>query len=268
MGTEDQTQETSTNGSAGVNLNDPLVQAAIQKAVQDAERRFGKKLDEEVDGLKKNRDALKGEKEKLQKELDSIRTRAEAAEHGVDATKLEELAELKAKTKAEMIRREVAEEMEQLRATNRKLEERATASDRKTHRARVEALMAREEGIVPGAFNILADSVERIVTFQTVDGVDVPILQHNGETIQGTVSDLLKLAREGKGAIPDRTFCFASNGKGSGTTSTHGSVGSSTKNVHKMSREERIAFQREHGAAEFKRLVDTTPLPEVVLPQR
>jgi hypothetical protein len=252
-------------GTTSVDLTDPAVQAAIQgavsKATSDLSRQFEAKLDDEVKGLKGKNEQLLEKLKKANEAREALSAKAEAAEHGVDHEKVEELAERRAQAKAEMIRRELADEIKQASEAAKKNEERATAAERKAHRARVEALMSRTPGIVPGAFNILADSVEKLVTFQSIEGVEVPILQRNGETIPGTVEELLNLAREGRGPVTDRTFCFQSSGQGSGTTSTNGK-GSTSSNWWKMTEAEQTEYVEKHGATGARELIDSSPKPQ------
>lgn len=242
----------------GVNLSDPAVQAAIQAARQDekaqAARQYQAQIEEEVKGLKGKNKELLDKLDGAKKQNEALSTKIEAAEHGVDPDKLENLAQRKAAEKAELIRREMADEIKQAKDRAEKETELRTVAERKAHRARVEALMGRYKGILPSAFGILADSVEKLVAFQLIDGVEVPILQRNGETISGTVDDLLNLAREGKPPIPDRTFCFESVGQGSGTTSANGKPGSS--NWWKMTQTEQTEYVEKHGSDAAMVLID------------
>lgn len=253
--------------TTGVDLNDPSVQAAIQAARQEAKaeaaRQYQAQLDEEVKGLKGKNKELLEKLDKTKADRDSLFTKIEASEHGVDHEKLEELAERKAQAKAEMVRRQLSEEMEEKDRSLKKFSEDVSKYQRDLHRERVEKLLARIPGIVPDAFEDLAARLEQITSFETVGGSVVPMFKdENGQPFKGSIDELMAAAREGKGPITRARHMFASAGQGSGTTSNNGRA-SSSSNWWKMTPEEQTKFVDDHGTAASRELIDKSgPRPQ------
>jgi len=263
MGEETENQETST----APDLNAPAVLAAIEAAAikREAalEKRLRKQFDEDVRGLKETNAAFKTEKQKLQEERDAALVKATASAAGVDPDKLTEMARKEGERLAEIERRKFADELKATAEARTKAEERATELEAKARRLSISSLVPRDVLIdSPDVWDIVLRRLDPIVSFQEKDGIEIPILMRDGEVIPGTVGDLFSQAREGRGPLSTLSAFFKSNGKGSGTTSTNGS-GGGTKNIHKMTREERAAFTKEHGLARFTELLNSTPNPEV-----
>lgn len=264
-------EEQNTETSAAPDLKDPVIQAAIRAAVEkkktELESEFGAKLSNETRGLRSNFEDVKREKLKLQEELEATRTKAEAAAAGVDAEVLERLSTEKAKKLLAVLRQELDADIKADKQRAEKAEAEAKAMREENLNLMLSDLIPYDSLVPtvkksPAVHSALLADLRSKVSFQDVNGIKVAVFNgEDGDPFPGNNDAAWAAARDGKGPLGVWQPLFASNGKGSGTTSTNG-AGAGAKNLHKMTAVERAAFTREHGLEAFKEALASTPFPE------
>jgi hypothetical protein len=266
---------------AGVDLANPAVQQAIQAAVA-RERQAAMQREQ---GLRENRDQILGEK-KLYAELgkpDEIRERLErlqkletdvqAAGVNADPDEFRRAVEEAAQRKYVERERSLSDVMTSKDAKIEELTKATEALAAEKHRSFVaeqllRAAMPEDYRVVQdGAWDYLIDTLAPHVVAHEVPGLGAVARLQKGEgtLVPGSGPDnlmdlreLLPLARQGKGPIPNLGFCFVSAGRGSGTTSPSGGK-TSAGNWWKMSNEQRIEYTKENGLDAAKALMEKSP---------
>lgn len=235
-----------------IDATNPAVQALITAALAAHKT----SAEEEKQKIIANRDAILAEKKataetaaKLQADLDSIKTRAKAAEHAVDPEKynadVNAAADQKVATIAEENKLVLADRETKLRAAEVRIQE-LEASNR---RAWAESTLIQatipvgEQMVHPGAWNNLVEIFSGVIEPRKVDGVegDVTRVVVNGAILPTmglapspdgmmTPQELMVATRQGKGPLAKYAYLFVSKGQGSDTKAPDGSsAGSGVK---------------------------------------
>lgn len=256
-------------------LLEKAIAEAAQKAVNDRDNHWKK----ETEGLVKNRDEILEEKRKLKeaadRELDQLKTTLKAKEHGVDPTKLEELAEEKAKEKAALLAKQFEGKITQTEKDLEKLKSDLERKEALLHETRVRSLIPPGQ-VIQGAEDYVTRILKDLVEFQKLDDTtEVPRIKVNGTWAPGldgsgymTVEELFQLSRQGGGSsevfarlAKSLAFALVSNAKGSGSVNGIGEP-QGKLNWYKMSEQQRSEYIEKHGSEKAKDLIEESEQPK------
>jgi len=222
-----------------IDASNPAVQALITAAVTaartTAEDEKAKILANKEQILAEKKAAAE-ERDRLKAELEGVRTKTKAGEHGVEPEKYQADVDSAAQAKHKVFEEEhklvLKDREDKLTAATTEIENLKQANRRAWTEAQLVLATIPESAQVvhPGAWDQLVSAMQSIIEPRTVDGIEgqVARIVVNGTLLPTTgvlpspdgmmtPAELMLLTRQGKGPLAKLSYLFRSAGQGSGT---------------------------------------------------